>query len=84
MTEGVSAEGSEFVVAAVAAVRAFDTFGEDNDPWGDHDFGAVELGGQKLFWKIDPYDLDLKAHSPYPANPGVTHRVLTIMLASEY
>jgi len=84
VTEGVSAEGQEFVAAAVAAVRAFDTFTEDNDPWGEHDFGAVVLGGQKLFWKIDPYDLDLNAHSTNPANPGVTHRVLTIMLASEY
>jgi len=55
-----------------------------NDPWGEHDFGAIDLEGQKLFWKIDPYDLDLQAHSQNAANPAVTHRVLTLMLASEY
>jgi len=84
VTDGVSEMGAEFVSRALAAVRGFDRFSEDNDPWGEHDFGAIELDGKKLFWKIDPYDLALKAHSPNAANPAVTHRVLTIMLASEY
>ena len=84
VTEGISAQGPEFVAETVSAVRSFDTFTEDNDPWGEHDFGAIEMGDQKIFWKIDPYDLDLQSHSPNPANPAVTHRVLTIMLASEY
>jgi len=84
VTPGVSDLGSEAVAGIVAKVQAFETFTEDNDPWGEHDFGAIDLGDQKVFWKIDPYDLDLKYHSPNPANPAVTHRVLTIMLASEY
>ncbi|RXV64721.1 hypothetical protein C6W92_06605 [Roseovarius sp. A46] len=83
-TEGISAFGPDFVTKAVSAVRRFEAFTEDNDPWGEHDFGAIELDGQKIFWKIDPYDLDLQAYSPNPADPAVTHRVLTIMLASEY
>jgi hypothetical protein len=45
---------------------------------------ARKIGDQKIFWKIDTYDLDMQAMSPNPANPAVTHRVLTIMLASEY
>jgi hypothetical protein len=84
ISAGVSAEGPDFVARAVAAVRAFDAFTADNDPWGEHDFGAVEVQGQRLFWKIDAYDLDLQLGSPNPANPAVTHRVLTIMLAREY
>jgi hypothetical protein len=42
------------------------------------------VAGSKIFWKIDYFDLKLKWHSPDAANPDVTHRVLTIMLACEY
>ncbi len=84
LTVGVQGEGQDFLEAAVAAVQTFDAFGEDNDPWGEHDFGAVEILGQKVFWKIDYYDPDLTAGSENPANEAMTQRVLTIMLASEY
>ena len=84
ITSGVQAFGDGFVRRAVAAVQAFDTFTEDVDPWGEHDFGAFDLDGQKLFWKIDAYDLTMTMGSPNPANEAVTKRVLTILLASEY
>lgn len=84
LTSGIQDRGAAFALAALQAVRSFNAFSEENDPWGEHDFGAIDLEGQKVFWKIDPYDLDLQMHSPNPANPAVTHRVLTIMLASEY
>lgn len=84
LTVGVQAQGHAFIEAAVAAVQAFDDFNGDNDPWGEHDFGAVEIAGEKVFWKIDPYNLDQTAGSENPANEALTHRVLSIMLASEY
>lgn len=84
ITSGLQNKGAAFIVAAVNAVRAFDTFSEDNDPWGEHDFGAVEIEGEKVFWKIDYYDPTLTAGSENPANEALTHRVLTIMLPSEY
>lgn len=84
VTEGVRAWGETFLEKVAQAVIAFDKFSEDNDPHGEHDFGAVEVGDQKIFWKIDYFDLALSMHSPDPANRDVTHRVLTIMLASEY
>lgn len=73
-----------FVQEAFTAVRSFDKFDKDNDPWGEHDFGAFELDGEKLFWKIDAYDLSMSMGSPNPANEAVTRRVLTVMLAAEY
>ena len=83
-TRGVQAKGGAFVEKAVAVVRAFDRFNDANDPWGEHDYGAVDVDGETLFWKIDTYDPTLTMMSENPANEGVTHRVLTIMLASEY
>ncbi|MDS7594925.1 DUF3768 domain-containing protein [Agrobacterium tumefaciens] len=68
----------------VEAVQGFDTFTPDNDPYGEHDFGAVTIDGYKVFWKIDYYDPTKQYGSEDPANPAVIKRVLTIMLAEEY
>jgi hypothetical protein len=83
-THGVSSLGIEFSHLALGLVRLFDKFDADNDPHSEHDFGAFELYGRKLFWKIDYYDRALEFGSPDPADPTVTTRVLTIMLAEEY
>lgn len=82
MTSGVQALGGEMVRRIVAAVRAFDRFTEDNDPWGEHDFGSIEIDGERIFWKIDYYgDSD---YSTGAEPDGPVYRMLTIMLASEY
>ena len=66
------------------AVARFDRFDEDNDPYGEHDFGALEIEGERLFFKIDYFDQSLSAHAPDPSDGTATKRVLTIMLAEEY
>jgi hypothetical protein len=83
-TRGVTALGRKDELEAVRRVMRFDIFTEDNDPYCMHDFGAFELVGEKLFWKIDCFNRALDAASPDDADPAVTCRVLTIMLASEY
>lgn len=84
LSTGVNAKGSAFVAKALARVIAFDDFNADNDPHGEHDFGSFELDGEKLFFKIDYYDLATQFGSEDPADPKKTLRVLTIMLAEEY
>lgn len=87
-------------LAALAAIVGFTQFNGDNDPYGEHDFGAVyQLAGsrwtqhrpndeqaimQTVFWKIDYYGPSLTYGSEAPWDEQQTKRVLTIMLAGEY
>ena len=88
MTRGVADLSSAAKAIIMQRVQGFDTFTEDNDPYGDHSFGAfdVEMTGDnhRIFWKIDLYDTDYAMGSDDPANLDVTRRVLTILHASEY
>jgi Protein of unknown function (DUF3768) len=84
MTAGVRALGMADVMAISLKVITFNAFSDENDPWGEHDFGSFEHNGQRIFWKIDCYGLDMEQASPDPTDPAVTCRVLTVMLASEY
>jgi hypothetical protein len=56
----------------------------DNDPHGERDMGFLDFMGERVYFKIDYYDLDLKYRSDNPADPTITSRVMTIMLASDY
>lgn len=84
LTPGVVTLGGQAMLAILDAVAGFAAFTDGNDPHGEHDFGAFEHDGTRLFWKIDYYDRDLCGGSPDPADPAVTTRVLTIMLVEEY
>ena len=84
ITPGVVALGPEALEALIETIRKFSDFTEDNDPYGEHDFGSIEIEGERVFWKIDYYDRTLTDGSPDPADEAVTCRVLTLMLAMEY
>ena len=84
MTTGVAALGPDLVERAVMTLAAFDDFHHGNDPHEEHDFGVFDVEGHRLFFKIEYYDKSLTFHSPDPADPSVTERVITLMLAEEY
>jgi Protein of unknown function (DUF3768) len=84
MTPGIAALGAEAVARIVKTIAVFDDFCHANDPYEEHDFGVFDADGQRVFFKIDYYDETLSYHSPDPADPSVTKRVITIMLAEEY
>lgn len=96
-TEGFCALPDEDQSHVRELVETFDAFTPDNDAHGERDFGAIYQDSygrwtttrparpvETVFWKIDAHDRDLQFRSEDPANPAVTRRVLTIMLANEY
>ena len=84
MTPGVAALGPEAAERIFRTIAVFDDFCHANDPYSEHDFGSFKADGQTLFFKIDYLDRNMSMGSPDPANPAVTTRVITIMLAEEY
>ena len=84
MTHGVAALAYIDRMKVLAFVHHFKAFTPDNDPYGEHDFGAFEYDGNRYFWKIDYYDASYESGSPDPGNVELTQRVLTVMFASEY
>ena len=84
ITPGVAALGPAAVERIVKTIAVFDDFCHANDPYEEHDFGAFEVDGHTIMFKIDYLDRELSMHSPDPADPSVTRRVITIMLAEEY
>jgi hypothetical protein len=84
ITPGCQAMATCDFAELAGAVAGFTAFDEGNDPHGEHDFGAVTVGNERYFFKIDYYDLTLSGHSSDAADPNQTIRVLTIMRADEY
>ncbi|MCX5782592.1 MAG: DUF3768 domain-containing protein [Elusimicrobia bacterium] len=74
ITQGITASFNDKQIADIfGAVRDFNNFNQDNNPWGEHDFGSILIFGRKIFWKIDDYQ-----------GEDATDLVLTILLAEEY
>ena len=69
ITAGVEALPVEQRRMLLDKVRAFDVFTADNDPHGEHDFGAIDEGGVRCFWKIDCYDRATEFGPPSPRTP---------------
>jgi hypothetical protein len=84
ITPGVASLGQAAVERLVKTIAVFDDFCHENDPHEEHDFGSFNAEGETIFFKIDYYDKSLSMHSPDPADPTLTQRVITVMLASEY
>lgn len=66
------------------ALKGYNTFTPEDDPYGEHDFGAFDLDGVRIWWKFDYYDLQMEHASPDPTDPSCTARVLTILLPEEW
>lgn len=83
LTQGIASQEPLVIAHILYAVKCFDEFNKDNnDPYGEHDFGKITITGVDIFWKIDYYS---DASMNYGTDdPLTSYQVLTIMLASEY
>lgn len=69
----------------VVALRNFDEWTPDNDPYGEHDCALFEVDGMKYLFKIDYFaDSRCLTGCENPDNPEQSYRVLTLMFANEY
>jgi len=84
VTSGVAYLDADTLAQILNAVRTYDQFHEDIDPYGEHDTGRFTVCCEDYYWKIDYYDSNLEFRSTDPADPLVTIRVLTIMRVDEY
>jgi hypothetical protein len=53
MSSGVASLPDATRAQILKKVSAFAEFTEDNDPYGQHDFGVVDVDEHRVFWKID-------------------------------
>ena len=84
MTRAIAEMSVEFRFDLMARVREFSDFTYDADPHGWHEMGVIEIEDQRVWFKIDLYDLDYQMGSSVPEDPSHTRRVLTLMFPDEY
>lgn len=84
-TRAVAARGTLFRLWCMTRIAAQDVFPPESDPDGWHDFGAVEVWGETVWWKVDLYaDEGMTWGSERPDDPAQTYRLLTVMLPSDW
>lgn len=83
VTRSIADLDDETQYRIMKAVRNFDDFTEDNDPYGEHDCAIVSFEGYRVMFKIDYYAPDRMHGSEDPADPNKTVRVMTVMFPEE-
>ncbi|NEO98699.1 MAG: DUF3768 domain-containing protein [Symploca sp. SIO2E9] len=87
LTIGLHKLTSEQLQQLLQAVRNFNNFSEEIDPYQEHDMGRIELFQESFYFKIDYLDRERwqdSFGSEDPANEQKTLRIMTIMLTDEY
>lgn len=70
MSSRITSLPDDISTEIIEKVRTFSDFNEDNDPYGEHDFGAVNVARQRVFWKIDYYDAAMGVRLGRSGEPG--------------
>lgn len=83
LTRGIYSKGQACINEILDNVKMFNDFNHGNDPYNEHNYGSLEYDGEKIMWKIDYYDRDLRYYSHDPTDITKTIRVMTVMLAEE-
>jgi len=54
------------MIALRRAIAEYSDWSDGNDPYGEHDFGAFDLFGQRILFKVDYYHPDTTPMRPSP------------------
>ena len=84
ITTGIAALGGEKVERLVRVIATFNEFCSEDDPYGEHDFGAFDFDGTKVMFKINYLNKEIESDFGNPADSSQAERVITVMLAEEY
>lgn len=84
ITAAVLARGDAFLAACLSAIGTLEDFPPENDPDGHHDFGAVDVQGRTVWFKIDLYDPAYEYGSEVPDDLAATARVLTVLFPEDW
>ena len=75
-----SVHDSPYQDIILSAVKAYKFNGIDgNNPYGENDYGAFEIRGDRYMFKIDYFDSSYETASPDPTDTRVTRRVTTVL-----
>ncbi len=83
-TAAVAARGELFVQTCRRTTGFHTEFPPESDPNGLHEFGAFQICGTSVWWKIDAYDRAYEYGSEDPGDPDATARVLTVLFPSDW
>ena len=84
-TQAVAARGLPFQLQCLLEIAAITAFEPENDPEGWHDFGAIEVRGERVWFKLDLYsDERMEWGSDRPDDPSLTYRVMTVLFPSDW
>ena len=84
VSRGLLALGYDHYVRLRQAVIDYDNFSPENDPWGYHDKGFIELDGNSFIWAMH-YQFEWERNDDaYLREWNDPKRQLTIMRAQEY
>ena len=78
LSASVAALSKETTERLFHDIRSVTDFPQDDDPYGERDFGSVTVDGNRFYWKFDYLDDNFE----YFRLNG--NRSLTIMAADEY
>lgn len=85
-TSSAAAKGMLFQIKVLRALKAYDAWVPDHDPYGERDMCVLEVDGQKVWAKLVLYEkgTGYEYGAEDPGNAETTDRVATIMLPEDY
>jgi hypothetical protein len=85
MSRYVADRSSHFHMKCIEALRVYDGWSKDNDPWSEADMCVLDIDGETVWAKLDYYSrADLNYGSEDPSDPAKTLRIGTLMFPDEY